>query len=99
MPPAHDPEAPPPVDARAAAPRRGRGAIPCTSGHERHEAAVCEAVFRYQLQQPLVDYPQIPRYYLALHGQDPDERLLHRLGQLTPWVQPLSRCRVTARMA
>ena len=36
-------------------------------------------------------------YYLALHGHDPDEALLRRLRELTPWVQPLSQCRVTAR--
>jgi hypothetical protein len=47
--------------------------------------------------QPLVDHPQVPRYYLALQGRDPDEALLHRLRALTPWVQPLSQCRVTAR--
>jgi hypothetical protein len=97
MPPAYDPEAPPPVDAREAAPRRGQGAVPRTPVRERREAAVCEAVFRYQISQPLVDYPQVLRYYLALQGHDPDEPLLHRLRELTPWVQPLSRCRVTAR--
>jgi hypothetical protein len=78
------------------APKR-RGAIPRTLGRERREAAVCEAVFRYQLQQPLVDHPQVPRYYLALQGRDAGEALLRRLRELTPWVQPLSRCRVTAR--
>jgi hypothetical protein len=54
-------------------------------------------VFRYQLQQPLVDPPQPLRYYLALRGRDPDEVLLGRLRDLTPRVQPLSHCRVTAR--
>jgi hypothetical protein len=97
MPFAHDPDARPPVDACEAAPRRGRHAVPRTPGRERLEAAVCEAVFRYQLQQPLVDHPQVPRYYLALQGHDPDEALLRRLRELTPWVQPLSQCRVTAR--
>lgn len=64
---------------------------------EHVEAAVCEAVFRYQLQQLLVDQPQPLRYYLALRGHDPDEALPARLRELTPWVQPLSQCRVTAR--
>src|ERR687897_2672999 len=94
---AHHPDGLLPVDAREAAPRRGRGVVPRTPGRERLEAAVWEAVFRYQLQQPLVDHPQVPRYYLALQGRDPDEALLHRLRELTPWVQPLSQCRVTAR--
>ena len=97
MPFAHYPNVPRPVDAHEVAPRGGRGAVPCTPGRERLEAAVCEAVFRYQLQQPLVDQPWIPRYYLALQGHDPDEALLRRLRELTPWVQPLSQCRVTAR--
>jgi hypothetical protein len=44
-----------------------------------------------------VDHPEVPHYYLALRGRDPDEPLLRRLRALTPWVQPLSRCRVTAR--
>ena len=97
MPSAHDPDRPLPVHAPAAAPRRSQGAAPCAPGCEPREAAVCEAVLRYQLQQPLVDHPQVPRYYLALQGRDPDEALLHRLRALTPWVQPLSQCRVTAR--
>jgi hypothetical protein len=63
----------------------------------RLEAVVCETVFRYQLQQPLVDLPQPHHYYLALRGHDPDETLLCRLRDLTPRVQPLSHCRVTAR--
>ena len=95
MPFAHRPDAPPPVDAREGAPRRG--AVPRTPGRERLEVEACEAVFRYQLQQPLLDYPQVPRYYLALQGHDPDAALLRRLRELTPWVQPLSQCRVTAR--
>lgn len=61
------------------------------------EAAVCEAVFRYQLQQPLADAPQPPRYYLARQGRDPDEALLQRLRALVSEVQPLSQCRVSAR--
>ena len=97
MPSAHDPDGRPPVDAPEAAPRRGRGAVPHPPGREHLEAAVCEAVLRYQLQQSLVDHPQVPRYYLTLQGRDPDQSLLHRLRALTPWVQPLSRCRVTAR--
>jgi hypothetical protein len=63
----------------------------------RLEATVCEAVFRYQLQQPPVDAPQPLRYYLARRGRDPDDALLRRLQALTPQVQPLSACRVTAR--
>lgn len=97
MPFARHPHVPPPVDAPEAAPRPDRGAVPRTPGRERLEAAVCEAVLRYQLQQPLVDSPQVPRYYLALRGRDPDEALLRRLRALTPGVQPLSQCRVTAR--
>ena len=97
MPCAHHPGGRPPGDAPEAAPHRGRGAIPRTPRRERLEAAVYEAVFRYQLQQPLVDHPLVPRYYLALQGHDPDEALLRRLRELTPWVQPLSQCRVTAR--
>lgn len=46
--------------------------------HECLEAAVCEAVFSYQLQQPLVDLPQPPHYYLALQGRDPAAALLAR---------------------
>jgi hypothetical protein len=86
MPPARDPSAP-----------QRRSATPLGPSREAIEAAVCETVFRYQLQQPVVDHPQIPRYYLALQGHDPDETLLRRLRELTPWVQPLSQCRVTAR--
>jgi hypothetical protein len=37
------------------------------------EEEIYEAVFRYQLQQPLADRPQPPRYYLALRGPDPRE--------------------------
>jgi hypothetical protein len=86
MPPARD----------LSVPQRRR-AHPLGPSREAIEAAVCETVFRYQLQQPVVDHPQVPRYYLALQGHDPDETLLHRLRELTPWVQPLSQCRVTAR--
>jgi hypothetical protein len=73
------------------------GAGPLSPSRADLEAAVCETVFRYQLQQPLVDPPQPLHYYLALQGHDPGEPLLHRLRELTPWVQPLSQCRVTAR--
>jgi hypothetical protein len=73
------------------------GAGPLSPSRADLEAAVCETVFRYQLQQPLVDLPQPLHYYLALQGHDPGEPLLHRLRELTPWVQPLSQCRVTAR--
>jgi hypothetical protein len=61
------------------------------------QVAVCEAVFRYQLQQPLADTPQPAHYYLALQGQDPEVAVLHRLQRLGPAVHPFSRCRVTAR--
>ena len=97
MPFAHYLDVLPPVEAHEAAPRRGRGAVPRPPAREPLEAAVCEAVFRAQLRQPLVDQPRVPRYYLALQGHDPDEALLRRLRELTPWVQPLSQCRVTAR--
>ena len=70
---------------------------PLGSAHEGLEAAACEAVFRYQLQQPLVDVPPSPGYYLALRGRDPDAALLRRLSAVTPWVEPFSHCRVTAR--
>jgi hypothetical protein len=87
MPRAREPK--PRAEARAlSAPwRRGAGM----------EAAVCEAVFRYQLQQPLIDPPQPPRYYVALRGRDPDAALLRRLGAVRPGIQPFSHCRVTAR--
>jgi hypothetical protein len=87
MPRAREPK--PRVEARAlSAPwRRGAGV----------EAAVCEAVFGYQLQQPLIDPPQPPRYYVALRGRDPDAALLRRLGAVRPGIQPFSHCRVTAR--
>jgi hypothetical protein len=97
---ARDPDVPPrvePVAAHATAPRRGRGVVPRAPARAPLDMAVYEAVFRYQLRQPLVDQPQVPRYYLALQGHDPHEALLRRLRELTPWVQPLSQCRVTAR--
>jgi hypothetical protein len=59
--------------------------------------AVGEAVFRYQLQQPVADAPQPSHYYLALHGRDPEAAVLHRLQHLGSAVHPFSRCRVTAR--
>jgi hypothetical protein len=86
MPQARDPSAP-----------QRRSANPLGPSPEASEAAVCETVFRYQLQQPLIDAPQPLRYYLALHGRDPEAAVLRRLRELTPWVQPLSQCRVTAR--
>jgi hypothetical protein len=58
---------------------------------------VGEAVFRYQLQQPVADAPQPSRYYLAWHGRDPEAAVLQRLQRLGPAVHPFSRCRVTAR--
>jgi hypothetical protein len=68
-----------------------------TSPDERREAAVCEVVFRAQLQQPLVDAPPPLRYYLAQQGRDPDDALLHRLSAVVSEVHPLSHCRVSAR--
>ena len=62
------------------------------------EVAVGEAVFRYQLQQPLADAPQPAHYYLALQGRDPEAAVLHRLQRLGPAVHPFSRCQVTARI-
>jgi hypothetical protein len=74
---------------------------PKTRGHEapdaRLEAAISEAVFRYQVQQPLMDAPRPLRYYLAQQGRDPDDTLLCRLRTLGREVQPLSHCRVSAR--
>ena len=84
-------------EARDTSASRRRGADPLGPSRERLEAAVCETVCRYQLQQPLVDAPQPPRYYVALHGRDPDDALLRRLGVVMPQVQPVSHCRVTAR--
>jgi hypothetical protein len=76
---------------------RAREPEPRVEARAGVEAAVCEAVFRYQLQQPLIDPPQPPRYYLALRGRDPDAALLRRLGAVRPGIQPFSHCRVTAR--
>jgi hypothetical protein len=74
---------------------------PQTKGHEapdaRPEAAIYEAVFRYQLHQPLTDAPRPLGYYLAQQGRDPDDACLGRLRTLMPGVQPLSRGRVSAR--
>jgi hypothetical protein len=74
---------------------------PQTRGNQapdaRLEAAISETVFRYQLQQPLADAPRPLGYYLARQGRDPDHACLRRLSVLRPGVQPLSRCRVSAR--
>jgi hypothetical protein len=74
---------------------------PQTRGHEapdaRLEEAIDETVFRYQLQQPLMDAPRPLGYYLARQGRDPDHACLCRLRTLGPEVQPLSCCRVSAR--
>jgi hypothetical protein len=74
---------------------------PQTRGHEapdaRREAAIYDAVFRYQLRQPLMDAPRPLGYYLARQGRDPDDACLGRLRTLMPGIQPLSRCRVSAR--
>jgi hypothetical protein len=90
MPAAHDPAPQPPSH------RSGRLRPPRVS-YARLDEAVCEAVFRYQLQQPFVNQPRPSGYYLALRGRDPDEALLDRLRDLTPTIHPLSQCRVTAR--
>jgi hypothetical protein len=76
---------------------RGWGTGPRGPSSARLEAVVCATVFRYQLQQLLVDPPPPLRYYIALRGRDPDDTLLSRLRDLTPRVYPLSHCRVTAR--
>jgi hypothetical protein len=68
-----------------------------TPPDERLEEAVCEAVFQYQLQQPLEDAPHPLRYYVARQGRDPREAVLGRLRRLTPGVQPFSQCRVSGR--
>jgi hypothetical protein len=77
--------------------RHSRRVRPLTRPDDRADEAVCDAVFRYQLQQPLADAPHPPRYYVAWYGQDPDDACLSRLRALVSGVQPLSQCRVTAR--
>ena len=72
--------------------RRSELVRPLRPSEERPDEAVCNAVFRYQLQQPLADAPQPPRYYVARQGRDPDDALLGRLRALVPAVQPLSQC-------
>src|SRR5262245_23020247 len=94
---AHHPDARPPINAREAILRLSQGMVPHTPGCEPREAAVCESVLRYLLQQPLADAPQPRRYYVAQLGRDPDEARLSRLRTLVPAVQPLSECRVSAR--
>jgi hypothetical protein len=90
MPHAHDPV--------PRSPSRGSGRLrPPKTSDARATEAVCEAVFRYQLQQPFGDQPRPSGYYLALLGHDPDNALLRRLSALTPVIHPLSHCRVTAR--
>jgi hypothetical protein len=64
---------------------------------ERLNEAVCEAVFCYQLQQPLADAPHPARCYVARQGRDADDACLGRLRALVSEVQPPSQCRVTAR--
>jgi hypothetical protein len=78
-------------------PRRSARLRTPTPRDECLEAAVCEAVFQYQLRQPLADAPHPLRYYLARQGRDPDETLLDRLRRLTPGVWPFSQCRVSGR--
>jgi hypothetical protein len=95
VPHARDPDWP--VEAGQTPVPRRRPAGPLTAARERLEAAVCETVFRHQLQHPLADAPQPRRYYVARQGRDPDAALVRRLQDLTLSVQPLSQCRVTAR--
>jgi hypothetical protein len=100
MPRAHDPD--PQVEGSEAPELRYRsrrsGLVrPSWQPDARLEEAVCEAIFRYQLRQPLADAPQPLGYYLARQGRDPDDAFLRRLRALAPGVQPLSRCRVSAR--
>jgi hypothetical protein len=92
-PPARGREAPEPQ------PPSGRSARvrPLRPSDARLDAAVCDAVFRYQLQQPLAEAPHPPRYYLAWPGHEADDARLGRLRALGSTVQPLSQCRVTAR--
>jgi hypothetical protein len=80
-------------------PPSGRSARvrPLRQSDARLDDAVCDAVFRYQLQQPLADAPHPPRYYLAWPGHEADDARLARLRAVGAAVQPLSRCRVTAR--
>jgi hypothetical protein len=68
-----------------------------TPPDERLEEAVCETVFRYQLQQPLADAPHPLHYYVARQGRDPSGAVLGRLRSLAPGVQPFSQCRVSGR--
>jgi hypothetical protein len=68
-----------------------------TPPDERQDEVVCEAVFQYQLRQPLADAPQPLRYYVARQGRDPSGALLGRLQRLAPGVQPFSQCRVSGR--
>jgi hypothetical protein len=72
-------------------------ARPCRLVPTPLEVAVGEAVFRYQLQQPLADAPQPSHSYLALQGRDPQAAILYRLQRLGRAVHPFSHCRVTAR--
>jgi hypothetical protein len=84
-------------ESAAREPRRIKAAWLRPPGPTDLEGGVCEAVFRYQLQQPLADTPQPLHYYLARQGRDPEAALLHRLQRFRPQVHPFSHCRVTAR--
>jgi hypothetical protein len=84
-------------DSEAPEPRRVAAVRPHLQAPTPLDVAVCEAVFRYQLQQPLADAPRSPHHYLALQGRDPEAAVLNRLRLLRPEVHPLSHCRVTAR--
>jgi hypothetical protein len=78
-------------------PRRSELVRPLRPLDHDLEEAVCDAVFRYQLQQPLADAPRPLCYYVARQGRDPNDAVLGRLRAFASDVQPLSHCRVSAR--
>jgi hypothetical protein len=91
-----------PLDVQAGAreapePHRSACLTTPTPSDERQEEVVCEAVFQYQLRQPLADAPQPLRYYVARQGRDPSGPLLCRLRSLASGVQPFSQCWVSGR--
>jgi hypothetical protein len=100
MPRTHDPD---PQGGRSGAPvhrsrpRRAGSVRPPRPPDTCVEEAVCDAVFRYQLQQPLADAPRPLGYYVARQGRDPDAACLGRLRAFASDVQPLSHCRVSVR--
>src|SRR5919108_6081388 len=62
--------------ARRSWPRRAGMVRPPRPPDTCVEEAVCDAVFRYQLQQPLADAPRPLCYYVARQGRDPGRALL-----------------------